>query len=205
MKNVYIVLILFLIPLWSCKAQTIVPYDSDEDVYIRNSGDYYKDTNNEFNKYEGEWKWENAFTNSEITFVFKKEIQIQENEYNYTYHLLVGEYRYIENGQEVVNTLNDIDDPNIIGEFHNISGMEITTKYSRPICNECADDERRIRLIASHDEYREIQAWFLLRHFVENGVEKIKVIISDGPSITTNPNAPYDIDIPLGEYIMVNQ
>jgi len=48
-------MLLILISLWSCKAQTVVSYDSDEDVFIKNSGDYYKDTSNEFNKYEGEY------------------------------------------------------------------------------------------------------------------------------------------------------
>jgi len=52
-KNVFIVFILLVIPLGSCKAQTIVPYDSDQEVLVPNSGDYYKDTNNEFDKYEG--------------------------------------------------------------------------------------------------------------------------------------------------------
>jgi len=205
MKNLYVVFILLLIPLWSCKAQTIVPYDSDQDVFSPNSGAYYKDTNNEFNKYEGEWKWENALTNSEITFIFKKEVALDAGEDNFTYDLLVGEYRYVENGQEIVNTLSDIDAPNITGDLHNISGMLITKKYARPICNECTDDERRVSLIISHDEYDYIEAWLLLRYFVENGVEKIKVIISDGASVTTDPNAPEDIDIPLGEYIMVKQ
>jgi len=204
-NNIYLLFILFLIPLWSCKAQTIVPYDSDEEVLVPNSGDYYKDTNNEFNKYEGEWKWENALSNSEITFILKKEIEVDADDDNFTYDLLVGEYRYMENGQEIVNTLSAIDNPNITGELHNIAGMIITTKYARPICNECAEDERRIRLNISHNEYNYIEAELLLRHFIENGVEKIKVIISDGASITTDPNAPYDIDIPLGEYIMVKQ
>ena len=127
MKKIQTTLILLLVSLLSCKAQNVVPLDSSEPIYINNSGDYYKDTNNLFNTFEGTWLWEDPATNCSLTVIFKKEENIDSG-FGYTYDLLVGEYRYIENGVLLDDSLAAINDPSIIGEDHNITGTNIIKK-----------------------------------------------------------------------------
>ncbi len=203
MKKLYILLL--ITPLLSCGAQTIVPYDSDESIFVPNSGDYYKDTNNDFNIYEGEWKWENIATNSELRFAFKKEVNIDDGINDYTYDLLVGEYIYIYNGLELANTLININNTNVQGNSHKITGVNFLTKYNTPQCDECTENEKRIDLTIQHDNYDGVFGKIILRYFVENGIEKLKVLVKDGAWLSQDPSAPDDIDIPFGEYIMVKQ
>ncbi len=205
MKNLTLYILLLITPLLSCGAQTIVPYDSDESVFVPNSGDYYKDINNDFNSYEGEWKWEDINTNSELIFIFEKETSIDDGVNQYTYDLLVGEYLYTYNGLELANTLPFMSNPNIIGDYHKITGVNLLTKYNTPQCNECAENEKRLSMDLEHDNYDGVEGKLILRHFVENGVEKLKVLVRDGAWFSSDPNAPDDIDIPFGEYVMVKQ
>ncbi len=202
MKTILPLLIILL--TISCKSQNIVPYDSDQDIFTPNSGNYYKDTNNDFNIYEGEWKWENTINNSELIFIFEKEENISSSA-GYTKDLLIGEYKFIENGVELANTLLYPNGSNTSGRDHKISGMNIMTKYVRPRCDECAENEKRVQTTIVHDNYDGVYANLVLRHFIENGIEKIKAIIYDGAWLSSDPDAPEDIDIPFGEYILIKQ
>lgn len=188
----------------SCKAQNIVPYDSDQDIYIPDSGDYYKDTNDFFNTFEGEWKWEDNANNSALTLILEKEIAINDGS-GYTYDLLIGEYQYIANGIELANTLDDLANPNIEDEQHNIQGINIITKYNHPQCPDCLETEKRLQVSIEHDEYEGIEGRLIMRFFVENGVDMIHLIVKDGPNLSIDPNAPNNIDIPFGEYILIKQ
>lgn len=200
----YIVFIFLIVVSFSCKAQNIVPYDSDEDIYVPDSGAYYKDTNNVFNQFEGEWKWEDASVNSTITFIFSKKENIQDGS-GYFYDLLIGEYRYVANDNELANTLSDMDNPDIADEYHKIQGIGILSKYNRPQCEECMEGERRAKVSIEHDNYPGVTGSLIMRYFVEDGVEKLHVIVRDGAWLSQDNTAPADIDIPFGEYIMVKQ
>jgi len=204
MKQIKLIFLLInILTVFSCKAQ-IIPYESNQNLYVRNSGEYYKDTNNVFNSFEGEWKWENTNTNSSLTLIFKKEIAINDGS-GYTYDLLVGEYQYIENGVELANTLADIDNSNIIGHYHKISGIGTLTKYNYPQCNDCEEGERRMRVSIRHDQFDGVTGKLIMRYIVENDIEKLHVIVKDGPWLASDPNAPDFIDVPFGEYILVKQ
>ena len=198
-----IIILIAIITTLSCKAQ-IVPYESDQNLYVRNSGEYYKDTNNVFNNFSGEWKWEDNTTNSSLTFKFKKEIALNDGN-GYTYDLLVGEYQYIENGEELANTLTDIDNSNISGHYHKISGIGTLTKYNHPQCDDCSEEERRMQVIIEHDNYEGVTGKLIMRYLVEDGIEKLYVIVKDGSWLASNPNAPNFIDIPFGSYILIKQ
>ena len=205
MKNIQIITIITLFALFACKAQNVVPLDSSEPIYIRNSGDYYKDTNNLFNTFEGTWLWEDPTTNSSLTIILKKETNVNDV-HGFNYDILIGEYQYIENGVELANTLSDINNPNIPTVLHKIAGEIILTKYNRPPCPECGADERRVRLSIEHDNYKGVWGELIIRHFVYLGIEKLKVIVRDGAWLPDDyNNAPEDIDIPFGEYILTKQ
>lgn len=197
----HIIILTVIITTLSCKAQ-IVSYDSDETYFIDNSGKYYKDVNNDFNLFVGEWKWEDNTTNSSLIFVFNKEEGINNNN-GYIYDLLVGEYQYIENGEELANTLTSIN--TLIGREHKISGFITLTKYNHPQCDDCSEEERRMQVIIEHDDYEGVTGKLIMRYLVEDGIEKLHVIVKDGSWLASNPNAPNFIDIPFGSYILIKQ
>ena len=116
-----IISIIALISIVSCRAQSIIkpiylgggcpPYDIDC---------YEKDLNNDYDKFAGEWIYKNGTT--ELVFKLKKELKYRISENHSYVDLLVGEYKYLENGFEKVNTLNDFNNTSITGYNHKISG-----------------------------------------------------------------------------------
>jgi len=59
-------------------AQQIVPLFGDADIYISNSGHYYKDVDNDFDKFVGTWKW--IDNSNSWTVVLKKILQIDDGD-----------------------------------------------------------------------------------------------------------------------------
>ena len=122
MKN--IILILTLILTLSCKAQSnVVGYNSSN---IPENA-YCKDLNNDLNKFTGTWKFVNG--NTELTIIIVKNEKVY-HKYFSKYYIdeLAGNYKYIENGIEIVNTLS-----NNFSENFSFSGSEMsedTNKFS---------------------------------------------------------------------------
>ncbi len=82
-------------------AQTY-PMESDE-LIANIPGLYFKDTNNNLDKFEGTWVYED--TNSKLKVVLKK---VDDYEYaGFFSDVILGNYIYEENGVEVINTLTN--------------------------------------------------------------------------------------------------
>src|SRR5690606_26646642 len=64
------------------------------------SGTYYKDTNNVYNQFEGEWLWQSG--NNSLRIILQKKEQVSQQIFGVSYYedMLVGEYQYIKNGIE---------------------------------------------------------------------------------------------------------
>lgn len=201
MKTISLIIGLGLITL-SCKAQ-VIPLDGDES-FKPNSNYYYKDTNNTFNAFQGQWKWENITTSSSITFILEKKESLDSGA-NFTHDIIIGEYQYIQDGDILADTFENLNNPDFSGYLHSISGTLILSKWVSPQCLDCEEGERRIQLSIKHDQYQGVYGKLIMRHFVENDIEKLHVIIRDGAWLSPDPTAPADIDIPFGEYIMVKQ
>ncbi len=184
-------------------AQQIVPLFGDADIYISNSGHYYKDVDNDFDKFVGTWKW--IDNSNSWTVVLKKILQIDDGD-GYTYDALYGEYQYIENGIEKVNTLANINDSNIHPLSHKISNPLIIANHHLPQCLDCEVNERRISITIEHPNFSQITGELIMRYRNEGGVEKIYLNILDGQGkFTLNEGDPTNIDIPLGEYVLIKQ
>jgi hypothetical protein len=200
MKNLLII-ILTSISFFTCKAQSIiVPLGSGMDLKQHPSY-YLKDVNNEFGKYVGEWKFDNG--SSVIVLKLKKEELYQTSpETNYE-DLLVGEYKYIENGLEIVNTLSDFDNSNVSGYDHKISGGV----YSRRLPNWCTDNsttqEIKVELFIEHPNNDLVEGRLILRHIIDNGVEKLETCIYQESNLSYDTNAR--IPIPDGNYVFLKQ
>jgi len=160
---------------------------------------HYKDINNLLNAFVGTWLYDNGTTSLKI--ILKK---ITSNNSLYLEDMIIGEYQYVENGIEKVNTLNEIDIvyPNQIS--HHISGNSLIKKTTRPICNDCSTNERRLRLGIS-----EIGSFgtVLVRIIDVNGQIGINIRIRRDESIAYVEGTPPPAEpkIPCGEFILIKQ
>lgn len=199
----YILKFLMLLTFFSCKAQIIVPLAVDSDAAYTN-GTYNKDVDNDFSKYIGTWKYQNGNTTLTISLV-KKTFEYFPYK-NYYQDLLIGEYKYVHNGTEIINTLSLLANNSLRGDDHSISGNLIWTKNLYPICSDCEENERRIKLSISDPERTYLSNSIILRYKNDNGTQKIivKIYKSDN-SIMQPEGSPNEMRLPYGEYILIKQ
>jgi len=160
-------------------------------------GAYYKDLNNVMDNFEGTWLYTNGTTSLKIILV-KKTMFFDEEYYE---DLMIGEYQYIENGIEKINTLSLLNQN--LGYDHEISGNTILKScYSMPE-GDCIEGEKRVRLGLS-DAITLHSAVMILKRRVINGRQAIKAFIFfsyggyDYP--VPNPTLPWQ-----QEYVMFKQ
>jgi len=199
MKNILITLCIF-IAYTSCKAQ-IVPLNSTQPAFVRDSGEYYKDVNNEYDPFTGTWVYQNGATS--ITLVLEKEINIYDQDANYHYDILIGEYEYIQNGQEIINTLPNIIDQNITDYSHNINGGNFLGSQNAPVCDECGINEIRVTVSMSVPNTYGVGYRVIFRHIIVNGIEQLEATFYDNTSNlrTEGVELPFD----TGEYTFIKQ
>jgi len=214
MKKVYI-LIFALIWFTLCKAQSpILPlYNNSNFGNVENA--YYKDINNVHNQYVGTWLYVNGNTSLKI-ILKKKEIfhvvgHITNPTPDFYTDAIVGEYQYIENGVEKINTL-----PNITFDFqtssdHNLYSFSLKRADTYPKCNECTIGEKVLRMNIDEPSRRHIinlSRDFIIRRYFDNGVEKLKIwfiLTGNGVYVDSNTNELSDISgfsLPYGEYVL---
>ena len=195
-----------------CKAQII------DDLYLPNSDVasdeyYYKDLNNDLGRFEGTWLYTIGNTSFEMILVKKERLHITGEGDNYFTDALVGGYRYVVNGNEIINTLTSINQDlnNVYGYY--IGGDDI----SRPgdsFCHDCADsNQRKIYGIYSQPNCNIAPPnRYTLRYFTDNGTEKIEVVFYQSgpihgnfdPNDTTEPDCPEYL-VPFGTYVFTKQ
>ena len=144
MKNNILKLAIILIFI-NCKAQTPIIDTYGPQGYPDVNGAYYKDVNGFQNQYVGTWLYTNGTNSLKITFQ-KRDFKYIQSNINYYDDFLDGEYQYIENGIEKVNTLNNlnIDYGNDIYKYNLYSVSKI--KYARNDCPECGVNEHRLSM-----------------------------------------------------------
>ena len=169
-----------------------------------NTPDYYlKDVNNEFEKFEGEWQY--LGVDMSMTLKLKKEEHYQPYPDTKFMDLLVGEYQYIENGVEKVNTLADFNSPQVSGYEHNLSGRG----YTRFLPGYCEDNSTpqeikiSLNITKPTNDDNVIEGKLILRYINDNGIEKLEVCIFDYS--TTAYEVTDRIDMPDGYYEFVKQ
>ncbi len=203
MKNNFLICFLFVVI--SCQAQTaILPLYADnyEDV----PGGYYKDIDNDLDNFVGIWEYVNGSTSLKITFQ-KKELYFDSLANNY-YDMLVGEYRYVENGVEKINTLNLISNPpsDLIG--HTIQGSSIIGNSNIPLCADCPPGTKRMSLFFSdptRDEVEGLYGNLIIMRADQGTVQKIKAELRPrGNIFVTDDEQPQytSFNVPWGDYIL---
>lgn len=122
MKNI-ITLITLLVFYSSCSAQQTIVDISNKENWTTNT--YLKDINNHFNDVLGSWKWENG--NNSFEIVFTKITNYNYEGINMSADFILGKYKYIENGIEIANTLNNTDDTPL--DFYSTLMFNSPTEY----------------------------------------------------------------------------
>lgn len=202
MKN--LINIVFVFAIIACKAQSpVIPlYNSPID---ETSGCYIKDMDNDLSPFEGTWKWENG--NNTLVIQFQKIEMYHQNDnpyYNYYKDYLIANYKYIENGVELTNTLPLSFNGDI--EEHPIWGGGITQRAIPP-CPECDEDTRFVWTSFGELENPQLYGKIVMAHFVENGVEKIRARIFNSGiyNKTAQYTGPLNLKVPEGIYTFIKQ
>lgn len=203
MKNMKKIIILAFIVLSNinCKAQYITNTTDTNYIELPNNC-YLKDSNNYLNPYVGEWK----YTIGNTTLFIKLRKIINYNNGNYSEDMLIGEYQYIENGVEKINTLSNFNANLPDQYFHKIDGKTLKTKLDAPACNDCGNNPR-VSLIYN-DPTKHVAGTMTLGVY---DVETIKVYITTSNiRYFQNPDGSLDYEnvgftIPHGWYILEKQ
>lgn len=191
-----IILTLLMVASISCKAQNpIVGLDAPSNTP---KGAYYKDLNNELDKFVGTWKHENTNEQFSIKLKIKGKYFIAPD-----YHdILIGEYVYNKNRVEIVNTLNNFGGK----QTANLAGAFIVKPNERPKCVSCAPNERRIEMYFNDPERDYLQSTIVLRFMPNSNPKQLSVVIYSNDSIILPyDDAPQEPRVPYGEYLLIKQ
>jgi hypothetical protein len=193
MKQLFLIMV-FMLGL-GCKAQTPVKslYNDSREL----NGAYYKDFNNQLDTFVGTWKYTNGSTSVTITLIKKVMQPLMDESISYYEDIIVGEYKYIENGVEKINTLPQLlvsKDPyeyNIVGNiFYESTNKNLQTNFRDP--------NRKIQGMT--------QAMFF--DHINNDPQKLLLTFKmmEGPYTVNDEPLPYtSYTVPFGEYLLVKQ
>lgn len=205
MKYTYLILILLSSLI---KAQTIV--DINDTTYSNINNTYFnyykKDLNNLLDPFQGVYIYSNGNN------IFKIELRkmIKQSEGLHHEDMIIGEYQYLVNGVEKINTLSDL---NIVYSNqklkHGIAGNRIISNINSRLwkCPQCNPNEKRLALNIK-DQSTGRYADLLMRRTNENGQEVLKVKIYNVSIVAYNvetESAPASFSLPLGEFTMIKQ
>jgi len=200
MKNIHILAIYILTSL-ACKAQhPIIDIEKKPSIWDEQTENvYYKDINNFFDGFTGVWKAERS--NKILIIDLKKIVKIP-NDIPYYADYMVGEYKYLENGIEKINTLNNTD---IFKR--GISGGYLVKHDQKPPCSNCKPEKRRLLLTFS-DRVRNIHGSIILQVVTINGKQALKGLIYNvGGMSYHEDNKPqyFDITAATGLWTFIKQ
>lgn len=185
-----ITILIFTFSFFNCKAQSpILPLKKWSD---EQENAYYKDLNNELNSFEGTWLYTDG--NTSLKIVLEKRLMQFNGDY-YT-DLIVGEYQYIKNGVEKINTLDQINQD--LGENHNIEGNFIYKNCNIFPVDDCVDGEIRLMLFID-DILTDKGLDIILHNRIVDGQEALKAnMLESGGMITSNPDDPEPTEPTMG-------
>ena len=197
MKNLNILVVLLL--SINCKAQTPIINIEDEDGY-RQDGAYYKDTNNLLNNYEGVWLYSNGLDTLKIE-LRKNTLQHIGRYYE---DFLIGEVKYVKNGNIKINTLPNINTNYNNNRKHTISGAVIVTNPLRLNCTDCAPGEKRV-FVGYVDHLINRAGYMMLKKTTVSGQEAIKIFIGYNGVRKRDGDVIPEVTIPYGWYTLIKQ
>ncbi|MCC1484413.1 DUF6705 family protein [Winogradskyella immobilis] len=199
MKNILLLLLTFIILTLSCRAQSPV-VNIDATPSETPDGAYYKDINNDLGRFVGTWEFNTG--NRSFRIVLRKVVQYFDGD-NYE-DLLIGEYRYVENGTEIINTIPSLNN-NIIDAYdRNIVGNIITRNNAKPVCLDCNESERRIELVIADPLRAYLTTHVIVLRYINFNQITATIATTHG-IILPHEGSPKELRVPNGEYTMVKE
>ena len=141
--------------------------------HINETGFYYKDIDNILNPFTGHYKYINGSTSFEIVLQKMEMSTIFNN--RYCEDMLIGAYKYIKNGNVVIDELNNLNNNYINGHEYIIDGNRILTGQYLG-CDDCAANEKRVVLSIMEPDTKQFYDLFI-RKITHNGQEAIKIFL----------------------------
>ncbi|MFT4780524.1 MAG: hypothetical protein ACJAZK_002967 [Psychroserpens sp.] len=201
MKSTYISILLITLLISSCKAQIAPLYLMNPDLP---EGTHFKDLDNNLDNFEGTWKWQS--NDSIIIIKLIKQENIFFDNTNQYEDFVIGEYKFTVNGTIVQDYISRLNDLSIKDFGHYLSGNYIMHKGQYPKCDECTIEEKRLQLYFQDPLYEYLNSAMVLRHKIDNGIEKIDVVFySFSGSVLPNVDSPSQNRIPYGNYTFIKQ
>ena len=182
MKRILLITICLL--YISCKAQTIMQEEPLENRTTRDTGVYYKDFGNLLNQFEGTYLYTNGTTSFKI--VLQKKVMSNVNNIYYE-DILIGGYRYIENGIEKINTLDALNQTYSNGWSYSINGNNIMEGKMR--CPSCDNNEKWIAARIKDNVGHHVNELFIRKTTV-GSQDAIKIFIYHAFEGTAEEGAP---------------
>ena len=184
-----------------CRAQNPILDISEEEGWNNIQGAYYKDIHNLLDPFEGTYVYANG--NTIFKIVLQKKLMSSMGDYYYE-DLLIGEYQYIENGIDKVNTLNKL---NI--DYSNKSNHSIDTNFiitSGDVgCEECQPGEKAL-YAGLVDSSTNSTALLIIRQIVVNNQPAIKIFIGwEMKAHREGTPEPMRASFPGGYYTLLKQ
>lgn len=200
MKNVFLI---FIFSLSFFKGQTVT-IDIRDSELNQPDGYYSKDISNLLDSFVGTYLYTNG--NTSLKIVLEKKVK----QYNGRYYedLIIGEYQYIVNGVEKINTLSQLNTVYSNQNRHKISGNHIITNNNTRLwkCPQCAPNEKRLGL-GILDAATQRSAMIFMRRTTINGQQVMQVKIGNVNSVTwtSGQPEPLEFSLPKGEFMMIKQ
>jgi hypothetical protein len=207
MKNTVIKILLFASAISFSQNPVVLPlYNTPEET----PNAYYKDLENELNRFEGTWKYENGNNSLTVKFIKKEEMFVDYGDISYYVDFLVGEYRYVENGIEKINTLSNllINHPN---PYQYSMRLKVIIRPNPGVHNLCAICGPNNIMMAGgfSDPLIEIENVFgrlKIADKFEDGLQKMYFYLSlEGLFLSNDPTAPTSFTVPTGKYVLIKQ
>lgn len=167
-------------------------------------GYYLKDTNNILNQFEGTYVYS---LNNIFKISLKKIVNQPVN--SHFEDMIIGEYQYIENSIEKINTLSSLN-TNYSDQFlkHSIASMYILENKNSWLwkCPECNSNEKRL-VLRIRDRLTNRFANLLIRKTIENRQQVLKVKINSVSAAIWEEGTPEPpaFALPTGEFTMIKQ
>ncbi|WP_460220514.1 DUF6705 family protein [Psychroserpens sp. MEBiC05023] len=215
MKNLIVICTVLITLSYGAQSPILPLYNNPNAWEVDNA--YYKDIDNVQDQYVGTWLYTNGNTSLEIQLRKRTMVFVNGTLANYYVDVLVGEYKYIENGVEKVNTLEYITAEFMDNTDYNLYSNSLRHKNTYPQCNECATSEKRLVITINEPLRRHIGGLsnkLVMRRFFVNGIEKLKLWFKRNDNgiyynISTveliEDESINGYSLPYGEYILVKQ
>jgi len=170
----------------------------NDNSYPEIAGAYYKDTNNHLDQFIGTWMYSNGTTSLTITLQKKPLQHTISGNYDFYEDIIVGEYKYIENGIVKINTLSEILFSKDAYKY-NITGNIFLDLGNTKLLTTFSDPQRNILGMEATMRFQRADA---------GNIQKIDLLfkMSSSPTVVDGVEPQFNsYTIPFGEYLLVKQ